>query len=34
MKLYLWVTYTTPDGAVSQPSNRLEIELIDAFSQK
>ena len=34
MKLYLWVTYKTKDGAVSKPSNRLEIELIDAFSQK
>jgi hypothetical protein len=34
MKLYLWVTYTTPDSAVSKPSNRLEIELVDAFSQK
>jgi len=34
MKLYLWVVYKTKDGAVSKPSNRLEIELIDAFSQK
>jgi len=34
IKLYLWVTYKTKDGQVSKPSNRLEIELIDAFSQK
>jgi len=34
MKLYLWVTYKSKDGQLSKPSNRLEIELIDAFSQK
>ena len=34
MKLYLWVTYTTKDGIVSKPSNRLEIELVDAFGMK
>jgi hypothetical protein len=41
MKLYLWVTYTTtpakgakPATAQSKPSNALEIQLVDAFSQK
>ncbi len=39
MKLYLWVTYTTGSPKdknlkPSKPSNRLEIELVDAFSQK
>ncbi|MHB9110454.1 MAG: COG1470 family protein [Armatimonadota bacterium] len=34
MKLYLWVTYTTKDGKVSKPSNRLEIQLVDAFANK
>ena len=41
MKLYLWVTYSTapvkgakPAAASSKPSNRLEIQLVDAFSQK
>ncbi len=44
MKLYLWVTYSTsapvakgkkPEaGETSRPSNPLEIELVDAFSQK
>jgi hypothetical protein len=40
MKLYLWVTYLTAPvkgakpAALSKPSNRLEIQLVDAFSQK
>ncbi len=44
MKLYLWVTYSTAAspakgkkaeaGEASRPSNPLEIELVDAFSQK
>jgi hypothetical protein len=41
MKLHLWVTYSLdpskggkPQGALSKPSNRLEIQLVDAFSQK
>jgi hypothetical protein len=44
MKLYLWVTYSTgaspakgktaTSGATSRPSNPLEIDLVDAFSQK
>jgi hypothetical protein len=34
MKLYLWVTYKDKEGKVSKPSNRLEIELIDAFGMK
>jgi len=34
MKLYLWVTYKDKDGKVSKPSNRLDIELIDAFGMK
>ena len=44
MKLYLWVTSSTTTPAAkgskatsverSRPSNRLEIELVDAFSQK
>jgi len=34
MKLYLWVTYTAKDGKVSKPSNRLDIELQDAFGMK
>jgi hypothetical protein len=34
VKLYLWVTYKTKDNAVSKPSNRLEIELVDAFANK
>jgi hypothetical protein len=41
MKLYLWVTYATAPAkrakspaVMSKPSNRLEIELVDAFSQK
>ena len=38
-KLYLWVTYTDqpPKGKqarTSRPSNRLEVELVDAFAQK
>jgi hypothetical protein len=39
-KLYLWVTYSTAPvksakpTALSKPSNRLEIQLVDAFSQK
>ena len=39
MKLYLWVTYTSKadkdkPAQNSKPSNVLEIELVDAFSQK
>lgn len=36
IKLYLWVTYATGDtpAKISRPSNVLEIELVDAFSQK
>ncbi len=41
MKLYLWVTYSAtpakgakPAASLSKPSNRLEIQLVDAFSQK
>lgn len=38
MKLYLWVTYSETAGKKgtrqSRPSNRLEIELIDAFGMK
>jgi len=39
MKLYLWVTYdeTPAEGAVARrsvPSNRLAIDLVDAFGQK
>ena len=38
-KLYIWVTYTDqpPKGQkqkTSRPSNRLELELVDAFGQK
>jgi len=33
-KLYLWVTYKTKDGKVSKPSNRLDIQLVDAFGMK
>jgi hypothetical protein len=33
-KLHLWVTYTTGDKKQSKPSNRLDIELVDAFGQK
>ncbi|MDQ3624841.1 MAG: hypothetical protein M3463_20560 [Verrucomicrobiota bacterium] len=41
VKLYLWVTYSTEPAkgrkaaiAASKPSNRLQVELVDAFSQK
>jgi len=34
MKLYLWVTYKTKDGKQSKPSNRLEVEMVDAFGEK
>ncbi len=41
MKLYLWVTYSMtpskgrkPPTTLSKPSNPLEIQLVDAFSQK
>ena len=34
MKLYLWVTYKTKDGKQSKPSNRLDIQLVDAFANK
>ena len=41
MKLHLWVTYSVDPSkgrksptTMSQPSNRLEIQLVDAFSQK
>jgi len=41
MKLYLWVTYSEAGDAkakekprASRPSNRLDIELIDAFGMK
>lgn len=33
-KFYLWVTYKGEDERQSKPSNRLEIELVDAFAQK
>jgi len=41
LKLYLWVTYTTETGEgkdkkvlTSKPSNRLTIQLVDAFGMK
>jgi len=34
IKLYLWVTYKNKDGKQSQPSNRLDIQLVDAFANK
>jgi len=33
-QLYLWVTYKDKDGKVSRPSNRLDINLVDAFGMK
>ena len=34
-RFYLWVTYTTAqEGEQGKPSNRLRIELVDAFGQK
>jgi len=39
IKLYLWVTYSIAatkekKAVTSKPSNRLQIQLVDAFSQK
>ena len=34
VKLHLWLTYTDDDEKQSRPSNRLDIELVDAFGQK
>jgi len=33
-QLYLWITYKDKDGKASQPSNRLDINLVDAFGMK